>query len=115
MYSEPKAFALFAYELRVFDAKMAKKSNKPDYYTKKILDLRVITSPIWETILYSNHYNDPAPAGEIMSRMIVDDKVLFRLNLGVNTFRCEDKSFLKDEAGAVEKPLIVSYPDETLV
>jgi hypothetical protein len=66
----------------VLDAKKAVENNRPDYYTKKILDYKVITSPIWEDILYSNHWVDnPPPPGETMAKMIVDDKVMFKLNL----------------------------------
>lgn len=59
-----------------------------------MLDYKVIESPLWEAILYSNNYVDnPSPPGEPMPKMIVDDKVQFKLNLGEAVFRCEDSSF----------------------
>ena len=100
--------------MRVFDAKKSKENNKPDYYTKKILDYKVVTSPLWEDILYSNNWVDnPPPPGCSDGRMIVDEKVQFRLTLEDKVFRCEDKNFAK-EVGVTEKPMVVSYPDEEL-
>jgi len=98
----------------VYDARKAKENNKPDYYTKKILDYKVVTSSIWEDILYSNNWIDNPPyPGNHQGKMIVDEKVCFKLNLGEMAFRCEDKNFYK-EAGNTEKPMVVSYPDENL-
>lgn len=108
--------AQFAFELRYFDAQKAKEENgRPDYFTKKLLSYKVITSPIWEAILTSNHYVEkPNPPGETFPRMIVDPKVQFKMNLGKPSFRCEDKLFEKEQ-GRQEYPKVVSFPNEELL
>ena len=107
--------ALFAFELRYYDAQQAKEENgRPDYYTKKLLSYKVITSPIWEAIITSNHFSNTNLPDEKFPRMIVDPKVQFKLNLGEPIFRCEDKGFAK-EAGHEEKPVVTSMPNEKLL
>ena len=76
LYSDNYTMAQFAFELRVFDSKNSKQTNRPDYYTNKFISYNVFTNPIWQAILTSNHwYEEPNPPGELAPRMIVDPNV----------------------------------------
>lgn len=112
IYSDPQEMALFAYELRVYDAEQAIKNNRPEYYTKKFLDYKVFVSPIWQAILTSNQWTKGP--GDIDFRMIVDPKVQFKMNLGKYIFRCQDSNFA-ERHGCKESPFVVNIPDENVV
>lgn len=62
VYNDPSAMPQFAYELRKKDFDVYNSNDEefqnlqPDYFTKKFLDLGVITSPIWQAIIKSNYY-----------------------------------------------------------
>ena len=108
----------FAYELRMFDYNVNNskdeeyKNLQPDYFTKKFLDLGVITSPIWQAIIKSNHYQ--IYPDDIQGRMIVDPKVQFRLSLGEYVLRCQDKKFGLAK-NVEERPIVVAKPDEQML
>ena len=73
----------------------------------------MITSAVWKKIIKSNHWEVDLP-GENGERMIVDPKVLFKMNLGEFVFRCEDERFAKTE-GAKESPYVAKLPDEAVL
>ena len=104
--------AQFSFELRYYDAKQAMDNNRPEYYTKKFLDYKVFTSPIWQSILTSNQWMKPP--GEDEFRMVVDPKVSYKINLNKYILRCQDKNF-KDKMQSVETPFVVNKPDPDVV
>ena len=87
-------------------------NNRPEYYTKKFLDYKVFTSPIWQSILTSNQWMKPP--GEDEFRMVVDPKVSYKINLNKYILRCQDKNF-KDKMQSVETPFVVNKPDPEVV